>query len=225
MFFISKKKFDTEIARRTMETCEQITSEMGAELHDDLIQKLTIFRLYMDRLERSSSDPEEINALLITMRGDFDIVSQSIRKISRRLMPVSMEGDSFQTRIHMLCQNMEMPGAGNVHFEVKGEEQSMTELSQRYIHRIIQELIHNAFKHSSAWHIWVRLKWTATQLQAEVEDDGTGFSKTPEFINELKKKNNTLRMRSTAIGATISYTNGTKGLLATLSYPIESAAE
>src|SRR6188768_2949960 len=118
---------------------------MGAELHDDLIQKLTIFRLYMDRMERSSADPEEINALLLSMRSDFDMVSQSIRKISRRLMPVNMDGDSFQTRIHMLCQNMEMPGAGNVHFETNGDEQPLPELSQRYIHRIIQELIHNAF--------------------------------------------------------------------------------
>lgn len=221
MFFSSKKKFETEIARRTMENCEQITSEMGAELHDDLIQKLTIFRLYMDRLERSSSNAEEINSLLLNMRSDFEMVTQSIRKISRRLMPVSMEGDSFQTRIDILCQNMEMPGAGNVHYEMQGEEQEIPVMAQQYLYRIIQELIHNAFKHSSAWHIWVRLRWEASLLTIEVEDDGTGFAKITDFIKELKRKNNTLRMRADAINALLTYEHGKKGLLARIVLSLE----
>jgi signal transduction histidine kinase len=218
MFFTSRKKLETEIAKRTMESCELITSEMGAELHDDLIQKLSIFRLYLDRLERSSAEPKEIDSLIIHMRTDFDAVVQSIRKISRRLMPVSMEGDSFQTCINILCQNMERPGTGNVHYEASGMEHVIPENAQIYLYRIIQELIHNAFKHSAAWHIWVRLTWSVETLLIEVEDDGTGFSRISDFISDLKKKNNTMKMRSRAIGAIITYSHGKKGLLATVKY-------
>jgi signal transduction histidine kinase len=220
MFFITKNKYESEVSKQAMESCEQITSEMGAELHDDLIQKLSIFRLYLDRLERSSSEPKEIESLVIQMRTEFDAVVQSIRKISRRLMPVSMDGDSFQTRIDILCQNMERPGTGNVHFEPTGIEVTIPINAQIYLYRIIQELIHNAFKHSAAWHIWVRLSWTADTLLIEVEDDGTGFSRIPEFINDLKRKYNTLKMRSRAIGASIIYSSGKKGLLATVKYAI-----
>jgi hypothetical protein len=44
-FFISQTKLESEISKRAAEACDQIISEMGAELHDDLIQKLSIFRL------------------------------------------------------------------------------------------------------------------------------------------------------------------------------------
>ena len=184
--FISQKTLETEIERRTAEACEQIISEMGAELHDDLIQKLSIFRLYIDRMERSSGERAEIDALSIKMRSEFDQVIHVVRNISRRLLPAGIEGETLEKTIEILCQNMEHPGAGHIHFQSTGEPVRMNAQTERYLFRIVQELIHNAFKHSSAWHIWVRLEWQPTQLLIEVEDDGTGFSKIPAFIQRLK---------------------------------------
>lgn len=219
--FTSSKKLDLEISKRAAEACDQIISEMGAELHDDLIQKLSIFRLYIDRIERSSAGPKEIEALAIKMRTDFEQVVRTVKSISRRLLPVRMEGDTLVNTIEMLCQNMEQPGTGHIHFETLGVPKSMESTVEIYLLRIVQELIHNAFKHSSAWHIWVRLNWKADKLIVEVEDDGSGFSKIPEFIQRLKKKNNTLKMRSQAIGADIKYLQGAKGLLARLELHVE----
>ena len=214
--FVSQKKLEAEIAKRTAETCEQIISEMGAELHDDLIQKLSVFRLYIDRMERSSADQAEIDSLSLKMRSEFDQVIHVVRSISRRLLPASMEGETLDKTIEMLCQNMEHPGTGHIHFANEGRALPLESQTERYLFRIVQELIHNAFKHSAAWHIWVRLKWESDALLVEVEDDGTGFSKIPEFIQRLKKKNNTLKLRSGIIGATLTYSQGQKGLLAKL---------
>ncbi len=211
---------ETEISRRAAEACDQIILEMGAELHDDLIQKLSIFRLYLDRLERSAHNPAETEALLINMRTDFESVVQSVRRISRKLLPQLTTNDSLKTSIDLLCQNMERPGSGRVYFECTGMDQPIPTLSQMYLYRIVQELIHNAFKHSSAWHIWVRLHLEPLKLTIEVEDDGTGFHKISEFIDRLRKKNNTLKMRSLAIGATITYHHGQKGLLAKVEYSL-----
>jgi signal transduction histidine kinase len=212
--FLSKKKLEAEISKRVAETCEQIISEMGAELHDDLIQKLSVFRLYIDRMERSSADREEIDALSIKMRTEFDQVIHVVRNISRRLLPARMEGETLDKTLQLLCQNMEHAGTAHIHFENHGLPVTLQPQTERYLFRIVQELIHNAFKHSSAWHIWVRLKWDITKLRIEVEDDGTAFSKIPDYIHKLKKKNNTLKLRSTIIGATIRYSQGEKGLLA-----------
>ncbi|HEY3406248.1 MAG TPA: ATP-binding protein [Ohtaekwangia sp.] len=217
--WMSPKQRETEIAMRATEACEQIIAEMGAELHDDLIQKLSIFRLYIDRLERSVHDPVETQVLLTKMQTDFQEVVQSVRKISRQLMPVRMDDDSFQKGIEMLCQNMER-GTEHVHFVATGTEQKISHQSETYLYRIVQELIHNAFKHSSAWHIWVRLSWSDGKLMIEVEDDGTGFHKIEEFIALLRKKHNTLRMRSQAIGASLKYSRGEKGLIARIEYPV-----
>jgi signal transduction histidine kinase len=218
MIFASQKTLETEISKRAAEACDQIIAEIGAELHDDLIQKLSIFRLYLDRLERSAHTPEETESLLINMRTDFEGVVQSVRRISRNLLPENTRDEDITVSLKQLCGNMERPGFGNIYFETVGTEQSLSVLSKTYLFRIVQELIHNAFKHSAAWHVWVRLKWEAHKLSIEVEDDGTGFHKIAEFIDRLRKKNNTLKMRSQAIGSTIAYHHGSKGLLATIEY-------
>ncbi|NOT76907.1 MAG: hypothetical protein HOP08_18440 [Cyclobacteriaceae bacterium] len=223
MFYLFKSKtsFEAEVSRQAMEICEQAINEMGAEIHDDLIQKISVFRLYLDRLDRSKENKREVDSLIVGMNADFEEIVQSIRRISRRLLPAKMEDDSFQKGIIMLCQNLERPGGGTIHFENVGQEQKIPELAEIYLFRIIQELIHNALKHSSAWHVWIRLQWLENKVIIEVEDDGTGFSKVPEFIEILQKKHNTLRMRSNVIGAKLSYHKGIKGLLAKVFYRID----
>jgi signal transduction histidine kinase len=136
-------------------------------------------------------------------------------------MPVHTGGSAFKEEVEVLSQNMERPGAGNIHLSFIGEEEHIESGNRLYILRIIQELIHNAFKHSSAWHIWVRVEWTHDTLLIEVEDDGAGFHKISEFIDKLKKKNNTLKMRSQTLGASLTYHQGQKGLLARLEYKLK----
>ena len=212
--FISPRKFKDEVYKQTTEACDQILAEMGAELHDDLIQKLSVFRLYIDRLERAAGDQNEVESLSIKMKSEFESVVLSIRSISRRLLPTPLDGDTFDTIIENLCQNMQGPGVGHVHFEHVGSPHQLDAKVEMNLFRVVQELIHNAFKHSAAWHIWVRLSWTDNRLTIEVEDDGTGFAKIGEFVDRLKRKNNTLKMRTKLIGAKLNYLQGKKGLLA-----------
>lgn len=212
--FTFTEEMERELARRTSETCDQIVSEIGAEVHDDLIQKLSVFRLYIDRIERAIQNPEEIEAVAIRMRSDFEQVIRTVRSISRRLLPVRTEGETLANAVSVLCQNMEVPGTGHIHLTITGTPRRFDPQREAHVLRIIQELIQNAFRHSSAWHVWVRLTWTSKSLNVEVEDDGSGFSRLEEFIERLGKKHNTLSMRANALHATLEYRRGERGLLA-----------
>jgi len=220
LILTTRKNFETEIAKRAMEVSEQISIEMGAEVHDDLIQKLTIFSLYLDRLDRAAHHPEEVESLILKMRSDFQEMATSVRSISHKLMPINFAGETFGRSIELLCQNLERPGQGMVHFEHSGREFDIQDTPKKYLHRMAQELVHNAFKHSSAWHVWVRLIWRNDELVMEVEDDGTAFSNIQEQIGRLEGKHNTLKMRTLAIGAPLSFHQGKKGLLAKVVYKI-----
>lgn len=220
---ISRKKFEAEVSIRAMEACEQVISEMGAELHDDLIQKLSALRLHIDKIERFSSSPSETQAIAGQMQHDFQNVSEAVRKISRRLLHVRMEDDSFETGIERLCQSLNTSGAFRIQSTFEGIPKKIAIGTEIHLGRMIQELVQNALRHSSAWHVWIRVKWEPERLVVEVEDDGAGFAKIPEFISTLEKKHNTLRMRSRAIGARINYTQGQKGLLATILYPYDAS--
>lgn len=219
-FFKSREQRHADVSRRALEATEQIIAEMGAELHDDLIQRLSVFRLYLDRLDRAKGDAAQTEALITSMNADFLDVVDSVRRISRRLMPVNAPTDSLETRIRTLCQNMERPGAGTIHLSQTGTEPAIPEKDAIHLLRIVQELIHNAFKHSSAWHVFVRLDWHDAQLTIEVEDDGTAFSKIESFLTVLNTKNNTLRMRAGILQARLDYAGGNRGLLARLVYRV-----
>jgi signal transduction histidine kinase len=213
-FFYSRKHLEEVVAKETSEACDVIINQMGAELHDDLIQKLSVFRLYIDQIERSCADPAAVELLALKMRSDFEQVVSVVRNTSRRLLPAKMEGETLDSTLAMLCQNMEHPGTGHIHFKNNGNPRNISSNLELHLFRIVQELIHNAFKHSAAWHIYVRLYWNPDNLLLEVEDDGSGFSKVTEFVEKLKTKHNTLRMRALTIGANIEYIQGAKGLLA-----------
>ncbi len=224
MFFKSQASFEAAVSRQAIEATDQIITEMGAELHDDLIQRLSIFRLYLDRLDRAKVDPRETDALITSMTADFQEVVESVRKISRRLMPVNMDNDSLEVRIKTLCQNLERPGGGTIHFSQSGTEQPVAAKDALHLMRIVQELISNALKHSSAWHVEVRLTWTNNQLNIQVEDDGTAFYKVGKFVSVLNSKNNSLRMRSNILNAPIQYSQGKRGLLARVNYQFTEAS-
>jgi signal transduction histidine kinase len=113
---------------------------------------------------------------------------------------------------------MERPGGGTIHFVQSGTEPAIPEKDAIHLLRMVQELIHNAFKHSAAWHVHVRLTWRDNELTIEVEDDGTAFAKIESFLSVLNTKNNTLRMRAGILRAPLHYSSGAGGLLARLTY-------
>ena len=52
------------------------------------------------------------------------------------------------------------------------------------MYRIVQEIIHNAIKHSGASHLTIQLHMTEKQLRLATEDDGKGFD--PDDIRKTK---------------------------------------
>jgi signal transduction histidine kinase len=190
--------------------------EMGAEIHDDLVQKLSVMKLYLERLELYSSLDPGLEVTLISMRTEYDHISQSVKRISRQLMPAQMEDESFSTTVELLCQNMENTRSANVHFIQVGFERPVPQTQSAHLYRIVQELLHNAFKHSFAWHVWVTLTWRSSRLIIEVEDDGTGINNLTNLVTRFRQKRNTLKMRSAILGGSINYLKGEHGLMARL---------
>jgi signal transduction histidine kinase len=220
MFFINKADFDERVALKAAEFCEQVTTEMGAELHDDLIQKMYTLSLYIEQVERAHEDPAEILALTTRMQSDFEHITQSVRTISRRLNPIHKAATTFAGNVAYLCQTMQRSGDGHITCSSEGQEKPLRELTYLHLYRIVQELIHNAFKHSSAWNVAVSISWLSNTLSIQVEDDGASLTIIDSITSTLTNKQNTLNMRTQAINGSINFTKGKKGLLVTIDCPI-----
>lgn len=217
MFFTSSSDFNQRVSIKAAEFCEQVTSEMGAELHDEVVQKLAAMSFYIEKIDRSANDPVEILTLTAQMRGDFNTLTQAVRLISQRLNPVHTNSSSFNQSVTALCDSMQQTGQARIGYKFNGQERPVGQLAFVYLYRIVQELIRNAIKHSSAWHINVDVLWLDNFLVIEVEDDGINVN-MDEIISALQNKRNTLQMRCQAINAKLNYLKGRKGLLVRVEY-------
>lgn len=208
------KNLEAEISRSATEACDNILNALGAEIHDDLVQRFSLMRLYLERLDPASPHDPDYESNLISVRTQLDYLAQCVKDISRRLMPATAEDQSFSTSIESLCQNMDNARTANIHFSQDGFERPISHIQLGHLYRMVQELLHNAFKHSFAWHVWVHLSWQVTRLIISVEDDGTGVNNLAELTARFRQKNNTLKMRTNLLGGSIAYLKGERGLVA-----------
>jgi signal transduction histidine kinase len=135
---IRARELEIELARQTshrgevvnelIERYENEILKMGADIHDDLIQKLTVYRLHVDKLEHAETILE-VQVIADRMKTDFKTVVDSIRRITRRLLP-EMEIGSFTGMMRELCRREEKPGVAFIRFKSEGQGlRSMSHIS------------------------------------------------------------------------------------------------
>jgi signal transduction histidine kinase len=69
-----------------------------------------------------------------------------------------------------------------VNVSVEGTPRNLHPILRDDIYRIAGEALRNAFRHSSARHIEVEIRYDAAQLQVRVRDDGKGID--PQMLDE-----------------------------------------
>ena len=208
---------EKEVIREAVDLFEREMQQMGADIHDDLVQKLAGFRLFLDRIERAGSE-SEVQAILIKMNSEFKHVVESVRRVSHRLYPDGIETGSLNIALQQLCRQFGPYQVTHIHYMPTGMERILPNESLQHIYRITQELINNVIKHTSAWHIWVRVNWQDEGLEVEVEDDGFHYERLKNATHTGRGLL-TLQKRASLIGATVSYEPAAKGTKAIVRMP------
>lgn len=222
MYFKTKSHFENQVSEKVAETAEYLMIQIGTEIHDDVIQRLSLMRFHIDNITRHIDNPVQIQKTIIEMTADFENAISSIRALSHRLMPSQFEHESLDTQIQEICRLFERSTRRVFHYSFSGFEKPLNTRIKLNLLRICQEIVQNSIRHSHAWNIWITLTWHDSTVDIEIEDDGTRVTKLNQIISELDIKNNSIRLRAKSIGATISYTIGRKGLLTKVKYNYEN---
>lgn len=208
-----KGSYRMELVNELIDRYENEILKMGADIHDDLIQKLHLYRLHVDKLERVETILE-MQVIADQMKADFKSIVASIRRITNRLVP-EVEIGSFPAMLRELCARMAEPNKLFIYFETSGKEILLNPQHHQHLLRMVQELINNVSKHTTAWHIRVRLKYFHKSVEIEVEDDGKEFQ---ELARKMEDPGafSMLKMRASKINAAVHFEeieNGTKAIV------------
>jgi two-component system NarL family sensor kinase len=154
-----------------LESQESERRRLAADLHDSIGGMLSTIRVGVTTMARLLPDPAGIDET----KKMLDDTITSVRRISRDLMPSTLEKFGLIPAVRELCERFQGTSKINIQFSEQGEITGMEPQRQLMIFRIVQELLNNAVKHAQAGLIQVIIT-VNDRIHVSVEDDGIGFN-------------------------------------------------
>jgi PAS domain S-box-containing protein len=170
-----------ELAARGQQIREEERMSISREIHDELGQALTLFKLDLAWLATrvAKTVPEEageaLNEKIRSMEEAVNSTLQIIRRILTNLRPPLL--DELGLREAIEWQMEEFSKRVGIRYEVDATPvTSLPIASATAVFRIFQEILTNAARHAKASRIKVHLRESASDLLMRVEDNGVGIS-------------------------------------------------
>lgn len=166
-----------ELSTSLLEVREAERDRISRELHDDLGQQLTGFKLDLSWLMKRVRDgrpiPEEKFA---DIQSHLNTAVASVRRISSELKPLVVDDLGFADGIRWLVGDFAERSGIACELDI---EERLPELSDRAtttLFRIVQESLTNIARHAEASRVYVGLWHVGDRLIVVVRDNGRGMA-------------------------------------------------
>jgi signal transduction histidine kinase len=191
---------------------------LSRELHDGIGQLLIAIKLRLESLLYQES--RDMKKSIPELQKYFDQIIDEVRRISNNLMPSVLEAFGIIIAFRNLFSETEEHSGVRIHFESKGNFESLDKTTMTYIYRLTQEALNNIVKHAQAREVFVSLFQAQDILTLVVRDDGKGF--TPETAGMAGGNGiHNMRERATLLKGTIDIRSSPgKGTTITVKIPI-----
>jgi len=169
--------FESELIKTQMEIREQTMQTIGADLHDNIGQLLSLTSLTLNsvKLEDAEKAQQKIDAALdLTMRS-----IKEMRLLGKLLQGEQLIGLGLSEAIRHEINWIEKSGQYAVNYDIEGEQPAQNNPDKDLIlFRILQEVFNNIIKHSKAKEISIKLAYSELGVRLQVIDNGAGFDVT-----------------------------------------------
>jgi len=148
---------------------------ISQELHDGILGRLFGTRLSLDSLNMASS--EEAVKTRERYIQDLKKIEEDIRKVSHELNTDFISGSGFvdiiKTLLETQTETYELEYEFDYDDSINWED--LSNKNKIHMYRIIQESIHNIYKHANATLIKIGIQLKNNVILLTIIDDGAGF--------------------------------------------------
>ena len=209
-------EYQQKMLQAELESQETERRRLAADLHDSIGGMLSTIRVGLSTIARQLPSPQSVEQT----KQMLDDTITSVRRISRDLMPSTLEKFGLTNALSELCERFQGTSGISISLIEQGEWKPLEKSRELMVFRIVQELLNNAVKHAKATRIQVKVH-TSNGIAVVVEDDGIGFDA------EAKKKDSkkglglfNIENRARLLEGKLEFENGTgKGTRAVLTLP------
>jgi two-component system, NarL family, sensor kinase len=218
---LKRQQLESDLQQKMMqaelESQENERRRLAADLHDSIGGMLSAIRVGLFTISKQAP---ELN-IEQTKRMLDDTIS-SVRRISRDLMPATLERFGLVQAVKEMCERFSSTTQLPIHFHEHGDINGLDMNKQLMLFRITQELINNAIKHAQATQLTINIEATDA-LTIVAEDDGIGFNiDDKQNLNRKGLGLFSIQNRSSLLGATLEYERERKkGTRVTVTLPLK----
>lgn len=199
------KELEDDIQIRSMQSMiegQEIERErIAKDLHDSLGGLLSTVKLQFD--SEQLGDAVKRNDTFKRAHKLLDHAVTEVRSISQNLQPSALANLGMEAALRDLVNRFSDPHYPSIDLQCYDLPKEMGQMHSLSVYRVIQEMLHNALKHSQANEILIQINREEDELVIQFEDDGIGFD-----IDNLKRKG----MGLGNIRSRIDYLKGTVDL-------------
>jgi len=181
-----------------LEIQEQTFNQISREIHDHIGQRLTLARLYVNKLV-SKLDGEELDI----MHESSSMIEEAIRdlkSLSRSLTANIIQNEGLIPALQLEVNRVKKIANTDIILEIVHEEKIpfMDEEKELIIYRIIQEALQNIIRHAEANRVILRFVFRDDHLDLTIRDNGKGFDLTTKLVDHSSTSSGLTNLRKRA---------------------------
>ncbi|MGD0646553.1 MAG: PAS domain S-box protein [Acidobacteriaceae bacterium] len=164
------------ISRKLIEAHEQERCRIGRELHDDIVQRLALLAVQLDRVQEHIPDSApELNRQICDLRNQASEITNDVQSLSHELHSLKQEYLGIVGATRNFCREFGERQKVKVDFQSHDVPDTLPTELFLPLFRVLQEALHNATKHSGVRSFEVKLLGSSEEIQLTVRDLGAGF--------------------------------------------------
>jgi signal transduction histidine kinase len=165
-----------QLSAKLVDAQEMERRTISRELHDQVGQTLNAVLVETANLaKRIQSDDAVSLHYLDNIRKFADSSVNSIRDIALLLRPSMLDDLGLIAALEWQAREVSRRSGIKVNVKAENVADSLPDEMRTCIYRVVQEALHNVFRHSAAKSAVVTVRQDDSSLFLSVEDDGSGF--------------------------------------------------
>ena len=184
---------------------------IAMELHDQTGQDLSVLKLRAMEIFSHLSDPApELTGKCRKLESFIDKVIEDVRRLSHGLSPAALDVLGLTAAVGAMITDYARLVNWNITSEVAALDEITDPTAQIAVYRILQEALHNIYKHADAEKVSIHCHRQTDRLLVEIIDDGKGF----DYRSARNDKDRpgglglaAMRLRARMIGARLEHTS------------------
>lgn len=168
-----QSKQETDYLHALNEEKESTMCMMAMEVHDNFTQMLCMSRMFLHKInDHAVHENRDYIQSAADMIDNMIVVSHNM---THSLHPEYLKREGLIASIEKEVDWVRKIKKVNIELEISSNRYAMESTKELMVFRMLQECIHNIFKHASATLIKINLSYEDTFFHLSIEDNGIGF--------------------------------------------------